>query len=503
VCPGCSILPVKIFSNDSLIDIASIAEALRYAASFSSVVNNSWELAGQSSAIQSAITEITSTGRSGLGSAVIFSAGNVNASFLTPNYTIENLNFIPDGTHRFILEYVKNESDSVGEDTVWLGGVILPDNTFVDFEEGFPVGWATGGDSPWVIMNDPIHALEERCLTHVAKAGSITHNQSTTIEFIITVSDSNGFGDIYVYVWTSSEKDEDEFTIRADYNNDGSIDASSRGASGANESLFNVSYPAAYPETIAVGASSNFDCRSRYSRFGPELDFLAPSSGNLRLTPAAPNILSIQTTDRTGDVGATSDNYYSYFGGTSAAAPQASGIAGLMISRSPELNSTQIREAMRNTADKVGPEAYVAGRNDRYGFGRLNTTAVLSSIAKTRTDFNLTVHKTDAASGTVESDVPGINCGTDCSATFDNGTIVRLSVTTHGDAIFQGYSGGDDCGDGQITMSDNIICTANFTTVSGNESNPGGGAGAVSIFFLGLFLVLFIHRQAVIRPEEC
>jgi hypothetical protein len=52
-------------------------------------------------------------------------------------------------------------------------------------------------------------------------------------------------------------------------------------------------------------------------------------------------------------------------------------------------------------------------------------------------------------------------------------------------------------------MSDNIICTANFTTVSGNESNPGGGAGAVSIFFLGLFLVLFIHRQAVIRPEEC
>ena len=41
-----------------------------------------------------------------------------------------------------------------------------------------------------------------------------------------------------------------------------------------------VMYPAAHPEAIAVGASSNWDCRSNYSQFGPELAFLAPSNGS-------------------------------------------------------------------------------------------------------------------------------------------------------------------------------------------------------------------------------
>lgn len=485
VCPSCSILPVKINRDDSLVGNATLAEALRYAASFSAIINNSWELSGQSSVIQSAISDSYNNGRNGLGALLVFSSGNAKTA-----YTKERIFGIPSGTHRFILEYIKDAANGEGEDTVWLGGVKLPDGTFIDFEKGVPVGWSTGGDSPWTIINDPIHSLEERCLTYVAKAGNIIDSQSSTIEFISTVTKDFSFID--AYVWTSSEKFRDKFIIRVDYGNDGVINESSMGESGVEESLFNVSYPAAYPEAIAVGASSNFDCRSRYSRFGEELDFLAPSSGSIGTL--IPGVLKIQTTDRSGDAG-VNGNYTSTFGGTSAAAPVASGIAGLILSRAPELTAAQVRNVMRNSANKVGPDAYVANRNNRYGFGRLNARAALSSITKTRTNFNLTVHiPSKKYSGIVKSSLQGINCGGSCSATYERGTVVSLDVTTNDDSVFLGFTGDDDCKDSEITLFDNTICTANFAAPKGKESNPGGGVLSMSILFLPLLLLIFIFR---------
>jgi hypothetical protein len=135
-----------------------------------------------------------------------------------------------------------------------------------------------------------------------------------------------------------------------------------------------VGYPAAHPESIAVGASTNYDCRADYSQFGPELAFVAPSDGG-------PLNLPITTTDRSGDDGYSEANYTTTFGGTSSATPLASGIAALLLSRNPSLTLAQVRAAMQSTADKIGGEPYTGGRNDRYGFGRLNAHAALLSIA--------------------------------------------------------------------------------------------------------------------------
>ena len=59
-----------------------------------------------------------------------------------------------------------------------------------------------------------------------------------------------------------------------------------------------VSYPAAYPESIAVGAVTDFGCRANYSQYGSALAFVAPSNGGNS---------GITTTDRTGSAGYDTD----------------------------------------------------------------------------------------------------------------------------------------------------------------------------------------------------
>jgi subtilisin family serine protease len=141
-------------------------------------------------------------------------------------------------------------------------------------------------------------------------------------------------------------------------------------ASGVAYSQPGLSYPASSPHAISVGASTNFGLRSDYSQFGPDLDFLAPSNGGLD---------DILSTDRMGLKGSASGNYNPYFGGTSAATPLASGVAALMLSRNPSLTADQIRTILRQTCQKIGDEPYTNGRNDHYGYGRINAEAAVTA----------------------------------------------------------------------------------------------------------------------------
>jgi subtilisin family serine protease len=362
-CQTCKILPVKIFSPDFAGDVA-VANALRYAASFADVVNNSWGGGPPSAVLQSAIQAGTTNGRGGKGSALVFSAGNDGSGmFAFPTVAL------PAGTHRFRWTYWKDGSLSDGLDAGWLSWVSFPGGQLVNFEGGMPAGFTTGGNSAWSIVTDPRHSDEGRCFTRAAKSGTISENQSSWIQSVKTLPAG-------AFQWSfgiSSEYSYDGLTLDIDLNNDGTFDVFSDFISGVPFINTGVSYPAAYPEAIAVGASTNFDCRSHYSQYGPQLAFVAPSNGG------ALN-LGIDTTDRTGTDGYDSSNYTPGFGGTSSAAPLASGVAGLLLSRNPSLNLTQLKTAMQNGTDKVGPEPYVSGRNDRYGFGRINALKSLQLI---------------------------------------------------------------------------------------------------------------------------
>ena len=68
-----------------------------------------------------------------------------------------------------------------------------------------------------------------------------------------------------------------------------------------------------------------------------------------------------------------SGNDYGTGTGTSYAAPCAAGCAALALSVNPDLTRDELRQIMRNSADKIGGVVYNAnGHNDDYGFGRVN-----------------------------------------------------------------------------------------------------------------------------------
>jgi subtilisin family serine protease len=144
-------------------------------------------------------------------------------------------------------------------------------------------------------------------------------------------------------------------------------------ASGITKPKPGIAYPASHPDTIAVGAGTDFSLRSDYSQFGPGLDFLAPSSGGQR---------DICTTDRTGSQGDDPNNYNFDFGGTSAATPLASGVAALMLSRNPNLTAAQIRTILRQTCQQIGDQPYTGGRNDYYGYGRIDAKAAVGGAGR-------------------------------------------------------------------------------------------------------------------------
>jgi subtilisin family serine protease len=370
-CPRCTILPVKIFNGNDSIDDAGTASAIRYAASLADVVNNSWNLLGglESSVIQSALQDANTQGRGGLGAVVLFASGNSASGFISTR-----ISSIPAGTHRFEWVYRKDPSLSAGRDTAWLGWVRFPDGELVNFGSNFPnlpPGWNTNGDAPWVIVKDAKHADEGLCFVHAAKAGTITHNQSTVIGVVKTVSDGN----LRYYAQVSSEQGFDGLIFRIDLGNDGSLNFSTDLQSGIPQLRRRVDYPGRYPQAIAIGASSDRDCRSGYSQFSPELDFVAPSSSGFLNR-------EIFTTDLTGANGYNPNgNYTATFGGTSSATPLAAGIAGLVLSRNPNLTRKEVKQILRDTADKIGPAPYdEKGRNNRYGFGRLNANKAVKAV---------------------------------------------------------------------------------------------------------------------------
>jgi PKD repeat protein len=94
----------------------------------------------------------------------------------------------------------------------------------------------------------------------------------------------------------------------------------------------------------------------------------------------------------------------------------------------------------------------------------------------------LTVQKAGTGSGTVSSSPAGIDCGTDCSEAYDEGTVVTLTASADAGSAFSGW-GGDCSGCGtsttcDVTMDSDKTCTAAFDLQQYTltvKINPSGG----------------------------
>jgi serine protease len=132
-----------------------------------------------------------------------------------------------------------------------------------------------------------------------------------------------------------------------------------------NNGTPNVSYPAAYTECIAVGATRFDGKRARYSNYGSALDLVAPG-GDTSVD---------QNKDGYGDgilqqtfSGSPTNFGYYFYQGTSMATPHVAGVAALVLSVHPEFTNEQVRTALQSTAKDLGTKGW-----DKYfGYGLVN-----------------------------------------------------------------------------------------------------------------------------------
>ncbi|MCA9286801.1 MAG: S8 family serine peptidase [Phycisphaerales bacterium] len=149
-----------------------------------------------------------------------------------------------------------------------------------------------------------------------------------------------------------------QYSAGTDYLHDAVLYAAAQGvvmAAASGNSASGVSYPAKWPETIAVGATNNLDQRWPSSNFGPELDVMAPGV----------NVYSLSGTTA-----------YKYLTGTSMATPMVSGLAALLLSVDPTLTPQDVRTAIETTTLDLG----TPGFDSLTGFGRINAAAALAAV---------------------------------------------------------------------------------------------------------------------------
>ncbi len=82
--------------------------------------------------------------------------------------------------------------------------------------------------------------------------------------------------------------------------------------------------------------------------------------------------------------------------------------------------------------------------------------------------YSLAVTKGGTGSGTVTSSPSGISCGFTCSASYNSGSVVTLSVSPSSGSVFSSWSGACVGNGGQctVTMNTNTAVTANFSPQS-------------------------------------
>ncbi|WP_336921072.1 S8 family serine peptidase [Aquipuribacter sp. SD81] len=203
-------------------------------------------------------------------------------------------------------------------------------------------------------------------------------------------------------------------------------------AASGNEYATSVSYPAAYPGVLAVGATSSSRQVPSFSNRGSALDVVAPGVGVLSTVPGGG---------------------YEAWSGTSMASPYAAASAALLRAAQPALDEAQVRARLEGTARDLGAR----GWDSTSGYGLVDPVAAL---ADSTTDLTppgpVTLGATEVGTGAVrlrwtppaDGDVAGVvvvrAAGLRTVASPADGTVVysgaRTDVRLEGLAPRNAYS---------------------------------------------------------------
>jgi serine protease len=154
-------------------------------------------------------------------------------------------------------------------------------------------------------------------------------------------------------------------------------------AAAGNEGRGTVSFPAALPNVIAVGAVDGRKQRAPYSNFGAEIDLMAPGGNNNRDDTGAngvpdgrPDGILQQTMDPDSAArGIYNDFGYFFVTGTSQATPHVAALAALLY-RQGITSPDAVKAVMEQTAEDLG----ATGRDDTFGNGLIRPSLALKGL---------------------------------------------------------------------------------------------------------------------------
>lgn len=200
---------------------------------------------------------------------------------------------------------------------------------------------------------------------------------------------------------------------------------------------------AAHQDVIAVAACTSEGRKSAYSNWGKEIWVCAPSNNaGPRTYPRIVQPLTgrgVVTTDRVGAPGYSNADYTYSFGGTSSACPLVAGIAALVISANPALTAKEVKDILRDTADKIDDDAtdlqlggphggYTNGHSRWFGHGKVNAQkAVAEAVNRKASSAGLAIRKAAGVNLPIpDNSQSGV---TSAIGITDHGRLISLRIT--------------------------------------------------------------------------
>ena len=155
-------------------------------------------------------------------------------------------------------------------------------------------------------------------------------------------------------------------------------------AAAGNIAFDRVSYPAALPGVVSVGAVTEHGCLAEYSNTGRGLDLVAPGGGEDAPLPDQPACRPNETPGRSIlQLAFTRNNhrfrYPKSYVGTSMAAPHVSATAALIIASGvlgPKPTAKDVEHRLKTTAHDLG----APGKDTQYGAGLIDAGAATAPL---------------------------------------------------------------------------------------------------------------------------
>jgi hypothetical protein len=131
-------------------------------------------------------------------------------------------------------------------------------------------------------------------------------------------------------------------------------------AAAGNDGAIQYNYPASYDGVITVGATNDKNKKAYFTTYGPSIDVVAPGE----------DVYSTLS-----DAGKST--FYK-LSGTSMASPIVAGVAALIKSKYPDLNTYEVEHILESTATDLGEKGFDLD----YGYGLVNPEAALKYDVK-------------------------------------------------------------------------------------------------------------------------